>query len=426
MNEVAVYSLVALIVGAVLTWLIFHFIVLSKYREVEQELNKEQQEVKAQLEVERKAKEEINLQQTRLQSELEFAEKQLLEQKQELAQLNEKLTKEFENIASKVVQQNSRVLQERHEEKLVAMLNPFKESIEKFEQKVEKTHSENIRENQSLKEQLLQLKELNKSIGEEAKNLTSALKGDKKLQGDWGEQKLERILQAAGLQKETHYKKQMNLKDDTDANLRPDYVVFLPDDKNLVIDSKVSLVAYEKYFSSEDDLEMKAAVATHLKNLRDHIAGLSAVNYSELHGINSPDYVIMYIPIDGALGLAMTEDPSIFEYALSKNIVLVSNNTLLATLKTVSFIWRQDLQNKNALEIARLGGAMYDKLAGFVETMTAVGKRMESAQEEYRKAMGQLYSGKGNLVRRAEQLKELGARAKKSLPTKLVDRSEGE
>jgi DNA recombination protein RmuC len=426
MNEVAVYSLVALIVGAVLTWLIFHFIVLSKYREVEQELNKEQHEVKAQLEVERKAKEEINLQQTRLQSELEFAEKQLLEQKQELAQLNDKLTKEFENIASKVVQQNSRVLQERHEEKLVAMLNPFKESIEKFEQKVEKTHSENIRENQSLKEQLLQLKELNKSIGEEAKNLTSALKGDKKLQGDWGEQKLERILQAAGLQKETHYKKQMNLKDDTDANLRPDYVVFLPDDKNLVIDSKVSLVAYEKYFSSEDDLEMKAAVATNLKNLRDHIAGLSAVNYSELHGINSPDYVIMYIPIDGALGLAMTEDPSIFEYALSKNIVLVSNNTLLATLKTVSFIWRQDLQNKNALEIARLGGAMYDKLAGFVETMTAVGKRMESAQEEYRKAMGQLYSGKGNLVRRAEQLKELGARAKKSLPAKLVDRSEGE
>jgi DNA recombination protein RmuC len=268
MNEVAVYSLVALIVGAVLTWLIFHFIVLSKYREVEQELNKEQHEVKAQLEVERKAKEEINLQQTRLQSELEFAEKQLLEQKQELAQLNDKLTKEFENIASKVVQQNSRVLQERHEEKLVAMLNPFKESIEKFEQKVEKTHSENIRENQSLKEQLLQLKELNKSIGEEAKNLTSALKGDKKLQGDWGEQKLERILQAAGLQKETHYKKQMNLKDDTDANLRPDYVVFLPDDKNLVIDSKVSLVAYEKYFSSEDDLEMKAAVATHLKEFK--------------------------------------------------------------------------------------------------------------------------------------------------------------
>lgn len=425
MNEVAVYSLLALVVGIVLTWLIFHFIVLKKYREVENELSKEQDELKALLETERKAKEAINLRQAKLESELAFTEKQLMEQKEELNQLNAKLTKEFENIASKVVQQNSKVLQERHEEKLVAMLNPFKESIEKFEQKVEKTHSENIRENQSLKEQLLQLKELNKTIGEEAKNLTSALKGDKKLQGDWGEQKLERILQAAGLEKETHYKKQMNLKDDTDANLRPDYVVFLPDEKNLVIDSKVSLVAYEKYFSSEDDLGMKAAAAAHVKNIKNHITGLSAVNYAELHGINSPDYVIMYIPIDGALGLAMTEDPTLFEFALSRNIVLVSNNTLLATLKTVSFIWRQDLQNKNALEIARLGGAMYDKLAGFVETMTGVGKRMESAQEEYRKAMAQLYTGKGNLVRRAEQLKELGARAKKELPSKLIDRSEG-
>jgi DNA recombination protein RmuC len=191
----------------------------------------------------------------------------------------------------------------------------------------------------------------------------------------------------------------------------------------LVIDSKVSLVAYEKYFSAENEDDIKRAALTHVKNVRDHIMQLSSVNYAQLTGINSPDYVIMYMPIDGALGLAMTEDSELFEYALNKNIVLVSNNTLLATLKTVSFIWRQDMQNKNAIEIARQGGALYEKFTGFVETLIAVGNKMDTAQTDYKKAMNQLTEGKGNLVRRAEQLRELGLKTSKTLPDKLVDRS---
>jgi DNA recombination protein RmuC len=198
----------------------------------------------------------------------------------------------------------------------------------------------------------------------------------------------------------------------------------LPDDKNLIVDSKVSLIAYSNYFSAETEDEAKASAKIHVQNVKDHISRLSHTNYSELHGVNSPDYVIMYMPIDGALGMAMTEDTELFDYALKKNIVLVSNNSLLATLKTVSFIWRQDLQNKNAMEIAKQGGALYDKFVGFVETLVAVGKKMEGAQTDYKKAMNQLTEGSGNLVRRTEKLKELGIKATKTLPDKVVKRSE--
>lgn len=354
----------------------------------------------------------------RHEAQLEASKRELETQKAEIDQLNEKLAKEFENIANKVVHQSSKQMQERHEEKLMALLNPFKERIEKFEQKVDQTHKESIRENSTLKEQISQLKTLNQHIGEEAKNLTAALKGDKKKQGDWGEQQLERILQAAGLEKETHYKKQLDLKNEENSHFRPDYVIFLPDDKNLVIDSKVSLIAYEKFYNAANEQEAKPFATQHVRNVKDHISRLSQVKYDQLLGINSPDYVIMYMPIEGALGLAMTEDASLFEYALKKNIVLVSNNTLLATLKTVSFIWRQDLQNKNALEIARQGGALYDKFVGFVDTLKSIGKRMDGARDDYDKAMNQLYEGKGNLVRRSEQLKELGIKTTKQLPEK--------
>ncbi|MEY2924683.1 MAG: hypothetical protein RLZZ337_1231 [Bacteroidota bacterium] len=424
MESQFIYILISLVFGVAATALLYQFLVVKNFKDNVSNLRMQGEKISNDLNEERKLKEELNAAFAAAKRDLEHAQNRLNEQKAELQNLNEQLTKDFENIANKVVYHNSKVMQEKHEEKLMAMLTPFKDKIERFEKKVEDTHKESIKDSQSLKEQLLQLKELNKSIGDEAKNLTSALKGDKKMQGDWGEHKLERILQAAGLEKETHYRKQVNLKDEFNNNLRPDYIIYLPDDKNLVIDSKVSLVAYEKYFSADDDQEIKIAAASHVRNVRDHVNRLSSVNYSELMGINSPDYVIMYMPIDGALGLAMTEDTELFEYALNKNIVLVSNNTLLATLKTVSFIWRQDMQNKNAIEIARQGGALYEKFTGFVETLIQVGKKMEIAQVDYRKAMNQLTEGKGNLVRRAEQLRELGIKTSKTLPEKLVDRSE--
>lgn len=408
-----------LCIGAALSAAIFYFFVFRSQLSDKEELKGQVQKLEEERNDLIQQNTEIQNEHARIGSELQFAKQQLEERSEEIEKLNERLTKEFENIANAVVNNSSKLVQARQEEQLKALLTPFKERIEKFEQKVESTHKESIAENATLKEQIKQLKELNLTIGEDAKNLTKALKGDKKMQGDWGEQQLERILQAAGLEKETHYKKQVDLLTEDNQHQRPDYIVYLPDEKNLVIDSKVSLIAYEKYFNADSEVEAKPYALEHVKNVKDHIQRLSRVKYDELHGINSPDYVIMYMPLEGALGMAMTEDPSLFEYALQKNIVLVSNNTLLATLKTVAFIWRQELQNRNALEIARQGGALYDKFVGFVESLQSIGKRIDAAQSDYDKAMKQLAEGNGNLVRRTEQLKELGIKTTKKLPENL-------
>lgn len=418
MNE-TLLLIIMLCIGAALSATIFYFFVSKNQQADKEEMRSQLQRAQAEKdELIREKALAIN-EQTRLQSELQYTQKQLEDRSKEIEELNQKLTKEFENIANAVVNNSSKLVQARQEEQLKALLTPFKERIDKFEQKVDSTHKESIAESATLKEQIKQLRELNLTIGEEAKNLTMALKGDKKMQGDWGEQQLERILQAAGLEKETHYKKQVDLISEDNQHQRPDYIVYLPDEKNLIIDSKVSLIAYEKFFNADNDAEAKPFAIEHVKNVKDHIQRLSKVKYDQLHGINSPDYVIMYMPLEGALGMAMTEDPSLFEYALQRNIVLVSNNTLLATLKTVAFIWRQELQNRNALEIARQGGALYDKFVGFVESLQSIGKRIEAAQGDYDKAMKQLAEGNGNLVRRTEQLKELGIKTTKKLPENL-------
>ncbi len=425
MDNPLIFVTLALLVGIAVTWAVFNFIVLKSNRERIAELKNDASTQDHALTQQRIEYQAVKDQLVRTEAELNHANIKLKEQKEELENVNNKLTKEFENIANKIVSHQSKEIQDKHEEKLKAMLNPFKEKIESFEKKVDDTHKENIKENQSLKEQINSLKDLNKSISDEAKNLTSALKGDKKLQGNWGENSLERILQAAGLEKEKHYRKEVFLEGE-DANFRADYIILLPDDKNLIIDSKVSLVAYANYFAAEEKEEADDAIKQHVQSVRRHVTSLSSKNYAELHGVTSPDYVIMYMPIDSALGMAMTEDPELFDFALRKNIVLVSSNSLLATLKTVAFIWRQDAQNKNALEIARQGGALYDKFVGFVDTLIGVGKKMEDAQQGYRKAMNQLTDGRGNLVKKTEDLKKLGIKATKSLPEKLIDRSSEE
>jgi DNA recombination protein RmuC len=420
MSEIIV-SLVVFSLGIVSAVVFFYLIVLPYYTKREVVWTERLASKEDQIKDEQQKREHLSNDYQATKVELHHTRNMLEGQKQELNKLNEQLTLTFENIAHKVVQQSSEQLQASHEEKLKNMLTPFKERIARFEKRVEDTHIATAKDSESLKEQLKSLKELNMNIGEEAKNLTNALKGDKKLQGDWGEHRLERILQAAGLEKEIHYRKQVNLKNENSDNFRPDYIVYLPDDKNIIVDSKVSLVAFELYFNAENDKEGTLHAARHVKAVKDHVISLSNTNYAELLGVNSPDYVLMYLPMDAALGLAMTEDTELFEYALNKNIVLVSNHTLLATLKTVSFIWKQDLQNKNALEIARQGGALYDKFVGFVDTLQTIGKRIEATQQDYDKALGQLTTGSGNLVRRTEKLKKLGAKTQKQLPTALLD-----
>jgi len=261
---------------------------------------------------------------------------------------------------------------------------------------------------------------------QEAKNLTLALRGDSKTQGNWGEMQLEGILEKAGLQKELHYFKEKNYKTEEGANQRLDYIINLPDGKNLVLDSKVSLSAYSRYFEAEDEAARSRYLKEHLNSIYTHIRTLSDKNYQNLHGIGSPDYVMMFIANEPALFLALREDPELYDKAWSRNIVLVGTTTLLATLRTISYIWKQDLRNKNAEEIARQAGALYDKFVGFSEDLIKLGGQLETATKTYKASMNKLTEGTGNLVRRTERLRDLGAQSSKTQNQRLIDRAGSE
>lgn len=420
----AVYIIIGLLIGGILGFYIASLRMEKRGQSEAVSLSSQLDLIRDELQVERERNVGQSEQIAALKTSLEFREEQIQNQKEDLAKLNKEMAEKFENIAGRLMKQNSDEMQKRHTEKLNDLLSPFKERIHRFEEKIEKSSKEQLVKNATLAEQIKELKTMNESLGKEAQNLAAALKGDKKLQGDWGEERLETILQYAGLEKDLHYQKQSTFKNDQGASLRPDYIINLPDNKHLVLDSKVSLVDYEAYFNTEDKAERSRLLKSLINRLHLHIKDLSSKNYTSLHGINPPDYVLMFVPLESALNLALTEDPTLFEMALSKQIVLVSNSTLLATLKTISYIWRQDNQNKYAMEIAAEGGKLYDKFVGFVDSLIAVGKQMDSAKDNYEKAMGQLSSGKGNLVNRAEKLKKLGAKANKSLPDKLIDRAD--
>jgi len=361
------------------------------------------------------------------ETQLNHAKEQLVNQKKELADLEVKMTEKFELIANRIVHGNSKHIQEQHMEKLQSVLNPLKERIKLFEEKVDNSNKDNLKQNVQLKEQLDRLREMNLNLGKEAQNLTAALKGDKKLQGDWGEKQLEMILESAGLTKEIHYRKQSTYKNQEGDSLRPDVIINMPDGKNLIIDSKVSLVAYESYFNEEDNSKKKIRLAEHVNAIKTHVKQLSAKDYPALYGINPPDYVLMYVPLDASLYVAMSEDPGLFELASRSQIILVSNTTLLATLKTISYIWQQDLLNKNTQKIQEESAKLYDKFVSFVQSMAEMGNKLKSTQTVYDKALNQLAEGSGNLIKRTENLKKLGLASKKNLkqdiPQELIDKS---
>ncbi|CAG5086544.1 DNA recombination protein RmuC [Parvicella tangerina] len=350
-------------------------------------------------------------------------EELLVKQKEELTAVQEKFTKEFELIATKILDQKSKVFKEENKESIGELLNPLKERIKEFQEKVEKTNEEGVKRNSVLSEQIKQLRDLNQEITEETKSLTKALRGDSKTQGNWGELQLEAILEKAGLQKDVHYSKESNLKTEDGSNQRLDYIINLPDGKNLILDSKVSLTAYSKYFDTEDEEERAKNLKQHLDSINVHIKSLSDKDYHKLYGINPPDYVLMFIANEPALTMALREDPSIYEKALSKNLVLVSTTTLLATLRTISYIWKQDLQNKNAEEIARQAANLYDKFVGFTDDILKLGAQLKTATGTYEEAAKKLYEGRGNLVKRAEDLKKLGVNPSKDVDNRLVERS---
>ena len=347
--------------------------------------------------------------------------------KKELEDMQKQMELKFESLSNKIFESKSTKFIELNREKIFDILNPLKEKIETFEKKVDDTFKEETRERISLKKELENIVNLNKQVSEDALKLTNALKGDKKMQGDWGEVQLELILNKTGLEKDIHYRKQENFKDEQGNNQRPDYVINLPEEKHVIIDSKVSLVAYEQYFNEEDELNKSLHLKTHVQNLLNHIKGLSSKNYQSLYEINQPDYVLLFVPIEPALYIALKEDSQLFEKALEKNVVLVSTSTLIATLRTISVIWKQDNQRKNVGEIAKESGALYDKFVGFIEDLINLGKKIDGIKGDYTEAMNKLVESKqkgSTIVGRMERIKKLGANTTKSLPQNLLDRLE--
>ena len=300
------------------------------------------------------------------------------------------------------------------------------EKIKSFEQSVEDKYIKDQKNKAGLSEQIKLLQATNQKISQDANNLAKALKGDSKVQGDWGELQLEVLLEKSGLNKGVHFRTQNSLKDEEGNDKRPDCIIDLPDDKNLIIDSKVSLSAYEQYVNSEDELKKQVLLKHHLESIKKHIKDLAGKDYPNLYSINTPDYVLMFVPIEPALTLALQEDGEIFNLALNKNIILVSTSTLMATMRTVSFIWQQENQKKNVLEIARQSGALYEKFIGFTNDLEGVGKAIDNAHKKYEAAQSKLISGRGNLVNSVEKIKKLGAKTNKSISQELIDKSETE
>ncbi len=342
---------------------------------------------------------------------------------EELKQMKNILSLEFKNLSNEIFEEKSKKFSSNNKETISMILDPLKERIQNFENKVEKSNQANSEWNGRLQEQIKSLKELNLQMSKEAENLTHALKGDSKTQGNWGELQVENILKKVGLKEGVGYDKEKNFKNEDDDNQRPDYIVNLPDGKNIIIDSKVSLTAYANYFNTKNSDEKKNLLKDHVKSVNNHIKSLSEKNYQNLE-LNQPDYILMFIANEPALGLALIEDSQIYDKALENNIIIVSTSTLLATLSTVAFMWKQDNQNKHALEIARQAGALYDKFCSFSDELIKVGSNIDSTKKTYSDAMKKLVDGKDNLVRKSERLRELGAKASKKINSKLIDRAE--
>lgn len=376
------------------------------------------------LEATRLRNEELVKSETTWRAKFESIEEKLEVQKTELETLQERFRKDFELIANKILEEKSEKFTDQNKKNIDAILTPLKERIFEFQQKVEDTNEKNIQRSATLDKHLQMLQELNQEITQETKSLTRALRGDSKTQGNWGEFHLESILEKAGLEKDVHYSKETNLKTEQGANQRLDYIINLPDGKHLILDSKVSLTAYSNYFEAETEEAQKGYLKAHLDSMHGHLKLLSDKDYQKLHDINSPDYVLMFVANEPALTLALKEDHALFEKALDKNIVIVSTSTLLATLRTISYIWKQDLQNKNAEEIARQAANLYDKFVGFTDDLVKLGGQMDTATKTYKESMNKLTEGSGNLTRRVENLKKLGVNPSKNIDHRLIDRGD--
>ena len=357
----------------------------------------------------------------RLEAELDSERKQGLGRIESLNEAKEALTNQFKNLANEILEDKSKRFTEQNVANLDALLKPLQTKLSEFKEQVNTSYGNEARERFALKNEIERLANLNLRMSDETRSLTQALKGDSKVQGNWGELVLESILESSGLRKGEEYLVQDSHTLTDGSRLQPDVVVKLPEGRSLVVDSKVSITAYSRHAEATDPIISEQELAAHIQSLRQHIQGLSSKNYSSLYGVGSVDFVLMFIPIEPAFLLALKTAPNLYQEALAKNIVLVCPSTLMATLRTVAHLWRQDHQNRNALEIAKQCGTLYDKFVGFVEDLEKLGQRLDQAQTSYHDAFNKLKSGKGNLIRTAEKVRELGVKPSKNLSGPLIE-----
>ena len=447
------YIILAFILGVVLAYFILKSSSVSRksYEELQQNFNQKEADLNriiAEISAENKAQlqkiaeqQELNERQNSEIKDLQSDKNQLIglksqlaaqneslqqlldSQKEEIVKIQEEAKLQFENLANKILEEKTLKFTEQNQQNLKNILNPLQEKITDFEKKVENTHKESIDYHAALRQQILGLKEMNLQMSKETLNLTKALKGDSKIQGNWGELVLERVLEKSGLEKGREYEIQKSFTTEEGNRVQPDVIINLPDGKKMIVDSKVSLTAYEKYINEEDDEQKSSFLKEHVNSLKRHVEQLGSKNYQHLYQMESPDFVLLFIPIEPAFAIALNEDTQLYNKAFERNIVIVTPSTLLATLRTIDSMWTNQKQQENAYEIARQAGALYDKFDGFVTDLVKIGKKMDEAKTEYEGAMNKLVDGKGNLITSVQKLKIMGAKAKKSLPDAILNRA---
>ena len=389
------------------------------------ELTEQLEQIKQERESIRMEKDSLNLELIKRNSQYENLDDKLREEKLKFEKFEEDFREKFENLANKILESKSEKFTKQNKENLDGILKPLQEKIDKFEKKVEDTHKESIDRHAMLRQQIIGLKELNEQMSKEAINLTKALKGDSKMQGNWGELVLERVLEKSGLEKDREYFVQSSFTGEDGKRVLPDVVLHLPDNKKMIIDSKVSLVAYERFVNEDDEEKRTLFLKEHINSLKRHIDQLSAKNYQDIYQIESPDFVLLFVPIEPAFAIAINHDSSLYSWAFEKNIVIVTPTTLLATLRTIDSMWNNEKQQQNAIEIATQAGRLYDQFVNLTEDLLKVGNQLNTVKGSYDVTMKKL-TGKGNLITRVERLKKLGSKASKQLNEKLLKKSEEE
>ncbi len=387
-------------------------------------LREEQQRLLRELQQERDRFLEVGKQ---LESERAYRlsqQEKLQEQKAEIETVKRQFNTEFQVIANRILEEKTQKFTETNSKSLDQILNPFKDKIRSFEEKVDKVYQVEAAERNSLKGVVQQLMEQSLRIKDEANSLSRALRGDSKKQGNWGEVILERVLERSGLVKDREYRLQASLADEEGRRLQPDAIIDLPDEKHLVVDSKVSLVAYEQWANADADEDRERFAKLHIQSIENHVKGLSAKNYHDLYQINSPDFVLLFMPIESAFSMSITYKADLFSDAWDRRVVIVSPSTLLATLRTIASMWKQERQTRNVLDIAKEAGALYDKFVGFLQDMEKVGEQLNRATRAHEDATKKLSTGPGNVIRKVEQLKKLGARASKQIGGDLLGEGE--